>query len=420
MFKQACSVLAAALMLLVPSNLQTVGGKIQSPQRGSAVVIASRRGAPVPPRRQPVSPFEAVTSFNIRNFGAACDGSTDDTAAIQDAYNAAAAAMLKQGGAGIVYFPPSSGYCVVRTLRVPNMGYPAGWLTSIFDNGLFVTNTIYPGTNTAFIGRTSNFAAMGNVFLWGPTAEWQKPKWNGVTSAPVVDLDGVSDVYFEGIAFADASGLPASTIHVHDNNGVGSVDVSFRRCSVMGGLVVDSSGPRQSAGFGLHFEDTSMGNVNIENFGTVTIRGGYLHKVRIANDGIPSDGNLEISDVLTEALDNEDFLTVDTSGGPVTDITLDRVALADCVGTVYMLDHINNTGINWNVNVKFSMIPAGNTGMGLIDPASAAALYSVICEGSGCQYILRQAKATIENFIGMPPKSPMIVYSLGGPAVVSQ
>lgn len=386
------------------------------PQRESADPFSVREPQPpaarsaVPPQER-VNRFAPVTDYNVKNFGAVCDGSTDDTAAIQNAYDTAAVAMNKQGGTGVVYFPPSSGYCKVSTLHIPSMGYAQGWLTSIFDNGLFVTDAIYPGKNNAFIGRTSNFAGMGNVFLWGPSAEWQKPKIAGITQAPVLDMQGASQIYFEGIAFGDASEGATETIHMHDDsNGHGDTNVFFNRCSIMGDFDVDSD--RQNfAGFGLHIKDTAMGNLNIQNFGMITISGGYLHKVTLANTGnFGSVGDLEIDDTLAEGLTNEDFLTVDTSGGTVSDITLRRVSLADSVGSVYMLKHVNNSNINWNVDVEFDMIPFNQTGSGLIDPASAPQLLSVNCIGSNCGDVVNQAKSTLYMFVGIPPKSPMILY----------
>ena len=74
---------------------------------------------------------------------------------------------------------------------------------------------LYPGNNNAFIGRASNFAGLGNSFLWGPNAEWQQP--NGVAT-PLLDMAGSNQIYFEGIAFGAQQHI---AIQIHDNKGPG-------------------------------------------------------------------------------------------------------------------------------------------------------------------------------------------------------
>nr|MDA8319057.1 glycosyl hydrolase family 28-related protein [Actinomycetota bacterium] len=54
-----------------------------------------------------------ITPYNVRDFGARGDGTTDDTAAIQAAVNAAVAAA-----GGIVYFPPGT-YPISSTITIP-------------------------------------------------------------------------------------------------------------------------------------------------------------------------------------------------------------------------------------------------------------------------------------------------------------
>ena len=366
------------------------------------VAVCAVRVARPDPAPQQVPTVPGAIAYNVKNFGAVCDGVTDDTAAIQQTYNAAGSAMGRKGGAGVVYFPPSTGYCKVSSLRTPSMGYDKGWLVSVFDNGLYA-NSIYPGDNNAFIGRTSNFAGLGNAFLWGPNAEWQQPKG---TIGPLVDINGGDQIYFEGINFAATQPV---AIHMHDNNGRGVVNTTFNRCSVIGDFNIDASKPTNAVGFGLHIYDSSLGRLHIQNFGFITIRGGFLHSITISEGG-SGGGDLEVDNVLSEGLRNEDFLTVDTTPGQTSDITLRRVALADTVGSVYMLKHINKTNINYLVNVKFDMIPAGNTGSGLIDPASAPNLLSVTCEGNGCQYVLQQAKSALYQFTGFYPKGGLVAY----------
>lgn len=409
---------AAFSFFTLPSKAQSAT-RSTLPQDQSQDPFAARTEAryPVPPKRvPPPDPFAPVsTKLNAKDFGAACDGQTDDTGAIQNMYNTAAIDMRKEGGGGVIYFPPSTGVCKVSTLYVPSMGYNQGWLTSIFDNGLLVTGTIFPGTDTAYIGRTSNFMEMSGSFIWGETAEWQKPK--GAVPGPVVDLDGVSQVYFSGIAFANAGGDytgdgALDVVHMHDNNGAGSVTVTFDHCSFIGNFVVDSSAPNVNAGFGLHLIDSTITNeLELSNTYMVTVHGGYLGKVLMQNVGaLGYIGDLEIDDTLSEGLTNGDFLTVDTSGGMVGDITLHRVSIADPVGTTYMVKHINNSSINWNVNVEFDQIPVGSAGTGLIDPSSAPQLFSVTCFGANCDTILNQAKSTLYDFAGKWPKGPFTVY----------
>ena len=382
------------------------------PQRGPVAPAHNQSTSarnPAPPREWIYPLMLGISRFNVKNFGAVCDGVTDDTAAIQNTYNAAANAMFTAGGAGIIYFPPSSGYCKVTRLRIPSMGYSQGWLTSIFDNGLLVTDTVIPGKNNAFIGRTSNFRGLGYVFLRGPSAEWQKPKESGVTTAPVLDLVGADQVYFDGIAFGDASGLASEVIHMHDNNGAGSTYITFEHCSVMGDFDIDGATPETFAGFGLYIENTAMADLNITNFGIITIRGSYIHKMRLSNAGASNTGDVELDDILSESLNNEDFLTIDTSGGNVADVILNRVRVADPVGTVYMVKHINNSSVNWLANIKFEALQ-GDIGSGLVDPASAPQLFSIICEGYGCEGVLAQAKSTLYFMEAIDPKGGLVVY----------
>lgn len=66
------------------------------------------------------------STFNVREFGAKGDGSTDDTAAIQAAINA-----LEMGSGGILYFPFGN-YIVSSTLNI-NYGFGYGQV-SIYGN----------------------------------------------------------------------------------------------------------------------------------------------------------------------------------------------------------------------------------------------------------------------------------------------
>lgn len=383
----------------------------RNPYLSSASLQRGGVRMPTTPRQQaaiiPGPTTQGLSRFNVKNFGAVCDGATDDTTAVQNAYNAAAQALAKSGGAGIVYFPPSSGPCVVDTIHVPNMTYGEGWLISEFENGLNIMDTLYPGNNSAFIGVTST--GLNSVFQLAPNAVWQKPKW-ATSQKAVVTLTNVDQVYFQGISIFNSYIFPA--VLEQDQNGLGVVNIKWERCSIFGDYNVIPSSPHFDVGFGLKFEDVSLdGLLNIQNLGDVTFREGYLQRVALSNVGAPSMSDFEFDDVLSEGLE-QDFLTVDTTGGEVVDITLHRVKVADAASgyPVYMAKHVNNTGINWNVNIKFDQIPEGNTGNGLIDPTSAPELFSVVCIGANCEGILNEAKSTLYMLMAMPPKNPLILY----------
>ena len=395
----------AYALVLIPAAAWTAFGQGALPRSALGAQVEPRqfgnRNLDVVPRRILSSPTEQF-QYNVKNFGAVCDGSTDDTAAIQATYNAAADAMAKQGGAGVVYFPPSTGYCVASILTIPGMDYGHGWLVSLFDNGLFV-DTIRPGRWNAFLGRTSNFAGLGGSFIQHPNAEWQQPK--GV-SAPLVDIEGIEPLYFEGINIESQS-LNDPAVLVHNSaDDRGTVDLNFKGCVI--GSYSQYDMDIQGA-FTLNISESSMGRIKLA-MGDTTIRDSFVHAIYAYNTGQQAASDLELDNVLSENLANEDFLTVDTSLGPVKNILLHRVTIADTTGESYVLKHINNSGTNCIENVKFDSAGDGEVGSGIVDPASAPNLISLICEGLGCGSVLGQAKNTLYDFMGYVPKGGLTIY----------
>jgi len=103
--------------------------------------------------------------------------------------------------------------------------------------------------------------------------------------------------------------------------------------------------------------------------------------ITMTNNGIGSDGNLEVDDVLSESLNNLDFLVINGFGGQVTDITLRRVQLADAVGNSYLIKQAGKP--NFHTTVPVEEVPLGGMGAGLVDPANTAARVDISCIGNG-------------------------------------
>jgi hypothetical protein len=326
--------------------------------------------------------------YDVKAFGAKCDGVTDDTRAITSAYAKLASDLAPNRGyssGGVVYFPHSSGPCKVTTLTIPSNN--KGWIVSVFDNGL-LANVIVPSTNNAFIGRSGSFQGQSGVFLRGPNSTWVQ---NSGQSTALVDLFGASQVYFEGLNIESAGANPA--VHMHDNAGTGSVYIFFHHSMVESAgtgmaLVVDSSARNEVAGFGLFAENTTFRggggggpghySISITNFGQVDIEHSTVAGpgIYMKNAGISSDGDIVLDDILSEALNNQDFLTID--GTYVNDITLKDVKLADSTGQVYMFKNLASNG----GPVSFEMSVTANIGSGLKNPGSSP--FPGYCFGAGC------------------------------------
>ena len=121
-------------------------------------------------------------TFNIFDYGAVCDGSTDDTTAIQNTITAAGAAALGNKSNGLVYAPP--GYtCKVTTGILINRPITIkfhAWLTTAATSGtVFTVNSTAPTTygNQDFdlyfegiVQSTGNVATPSSVNTGGTTA----------------------------------------------------------------------------------------------------------------------------------------------------------------------------------------------------------------------------------------------------------
>src|SRR6266403_5497165 len=75
--------------------------------------------------------------FNVKDFGAKGDGSTDDTTAIQNAINAAMTTGVNSLGGAIVFFPPGQ-YKVTASLV--DTAAPGGTNIQLIGSGRTNTN----------------------------------------------------------------------------------------------------------------------------------------------------------------------------------------------------------------------------------------------------------------------------------------
>lgn len=87
--------------------------------------------------------------LNVLDFGAKCDGATDDSPAILAAVNAASARGMN--GGNVVYFPPSKGCAINSPLNLP----ATDWRVKLyFDTVIKLNATLTIGSNYTLHGNT--------------------------------------------------------------------------------------------------------------------------------------------------------------------------------------------------------------------------------------------------------------------------
>ena len=136
---------------------------------------------------------------NIREYGAVCDGMTDDTAAIQ--------AALDAGAGRAVYVPEAASACLIsRPLRVPSHTrlYGDGWnsrlraIANFGDRELVGNATTAPATEAERDAgiRIEQLAIDGNQAENGPAKE----------HSPCILLRAVVDAHVEGVRCTNPKG----------------------------------------------------------------------------------------------------------------------------------------------------------------------------------------------------------------------
>jgi hypothetical protein len=362
--------------------------------------------------------------FDIKAFGSVCDGATNDTTDINNSYTAANTSP----GGGAVYFPHSSGACKFGTLTIPSSPGAQGWLVSTFDNSI-LGNQIIIGSNNAFRGQSGSTLGLSGSFVYGPYSTWEQA---GGATTDFVDLNAVNQNWFEGINFEanDASNTIA-TVHSHDTGGgcipncAGSTWITLFRSAINApqtttapAFLSDSSANTQISGFGFRAQYSTFAagsgapySMIFKNLGNIVIQNSAVQGagILIQNNGIGSDGGFLGNDILSESIPaNQPFLTLNSTSAVVSDISLEHISLADANANVYMVKNIGTqtNGLNFDTEL------AGNIGSGLIDPTSTAGgINGVFCKSIGCESILTQAGAAMNNAFIFPYNGrPAVFY----------
>lgn len=124
--------------------------------------------------------------FNVLQYGATGNGSTDDTSAIQSAINAAS-------GGGVVFFPPGT-YKITTPLSMSHQG------TRLLGTGLL--SIIQPSSGFSganMITITANFCGVA-----GFSIQYANPTYSSNPTADAIQITGssatfINDVYFQAI-----------------------------------------------------------------------------------------------------------------------------------------------------------------------------------------------------------------------------
>jgi len=344
---------------------------------GSAAITGTLTvgGAPVPSTSQ-ANVWSASQTFkgpspwrDVTAFGAKCDGSTDDTAAFQAAFNAA---LADPGGTVYIPWSPSSANgCIVKSgitiaahsfwlnvLQVGNITIPTGGSTLI-DSGTSVTNNLY------WLGVPGQGAGIPQSF-----GEPSAPTINDFANVPAfhlhsdqVRLENLDVRCFTATAdcvdfFALSSGGFADSTLYNVNAGMGSgstgVALNFD-CSaalaggngcfgvtVVGGVYFVNTIASTHAS--IIFRD--CGSIVVGDPGRKMTLMGY--GILIQDDGSGAGSGLShIQNILTEAM-NGALVTakVTSAGGGINSLQIDRVDVADCASTCSIVDAIGLSGSN--------------------------------------------------------------------------
>ncbi len=352
------------------------------------------------PKVRPPAIAVSTPWYDVTFFGAVCDGVTDNTTAFTNARNAA----LSENG--ILYIPP----CPKPSTYVVNLSAFSNsngqvWLQVVDGNDLTISGGSISGFNVAIFGRGNQHVGASGVFITQPHVDWVAAQ-----SVSPLDVNGISQAWFEGIFFFNGYGskVPAVSLHTNTETAVGVVYVTFKgdhiasgNCAVTPAFKVAPQRSVDQAGFGMFFSGTSFECYNnsnsspaaeFENYMDVDWSGPVYNSfigggVALTLDTNPSGSahslNWRFENILGENLGAQDFFTFrSTSLGEVVGVTFDDMHLADGLGPVYLFGAYGN-GAAIGVTAEKMSSEAGY--VDLVDPASTAYIYGTTCiNAPGC------------------------------------
>lgn len=224
-----------------PTNLNARGGSATTLAGFSTNTLAPESGSTLSVSGSVVlrSLDSGGHEFNVKAFGAAGDGVTDDAIAIQNALNAAGVV------GGVVYFPSvASWYVVGSTLTVPDLvvlrGDSVPWRTSSppRPSGLSRKNNT---TILAYQGAGPSSAHSQGLEAYNLTF------YGGGLSADLVTLRFASAVKFDRIRLSSVSGRGLYAEELFDSN---FYNISMDFCGTSGGTPGIQIVPAQSGNTG--------------------------------------------------------------------------------------------------------------------------------------------------------------------------
>jgi hypothetical protein len=364
---------------------------------GSAAITGTLTvgGAPVPSTGQANTwalsqTFKGPSPWrDVMAFGAKCDGTTDDTAAFQAAFNAA---MADPGGTVYIPWSPANlNGCIVKSgitipahsfwlnvLQVGNITIPTGG-SSLIDSGSGATNNLYwlgvPGQgagNPQSFGEPS--APTINVFANVPAFHLHADQVrieNLDLRCNTSTADCVDFYAFSRAGFADVS-----LVNVNAGMGSGSTGTAANfDCSA---ALAGGNGCFGLAILGgVYFVNTTAtihASINLRDCGGIVV-GDPQHRmtmigygILIQDDGsISGSGLVHVQNILTEAM-NGALVTakVTSAGGGIESLQIDRVDVADCASTCSIVNAIGLSGSGVN-----GISVTNSSGAGLLAAGSA-------------------------------------------------